>query len=68
MKNNQIYHNKRNRNKSIKIIDNKNIKSNSNIVNTGVDPNNKSNFTNFKKKIISKNNEESNYIDNLIYI
>ena len=63
MKNNQIYHNKRNRNKSIKIIDNKNIISNSNIVNTAVAPNNKSNFTNFKKEIISKNNEESNYID-----
>ena len=63
MKNNKIYHNKRNRNKSIKIINNKNIISNSNAVNTLVGSNNKSNLTNIKKEIFSKNNEESNFIN-----
>ena len=62
MKNNKIYHNKRNRNKSIKITDNKNIKSNTNAVNSIGFSNNKSNLTNIKKEIISKNNEESNFI------
>ena len=62
MKNNKIYHNKRNRNKSIKIINNKNIISNSNAINTLVGSNNKSNLTSIKKEIISKNNEESNFI------
>ena len=62
MKNNKIYHNKRNRNKSIKITDNKNIKSNTNAVNSIGFSNNKSNLISTKKEIISKNNEESNFI------
>jgi len=63
MKNNKIYHNKRNRNKSIKIINNKNIISNSNAVNSVVSSNNKSDLTSIKKEIISKNNEETNFIN-----
>ena len=62
MKNNKIYHNKRNRNKSIKITDNKNIKSNINAVNSIGFSNTKSNLISTKKEIISKNNEESNFI------
>ena len=57
MKNMQIYHNKRNRNKSTKIIDNKNIKSSVNSVSSITGYNKKSNYTSFKKEINSKNNE-----------
>ena len=64
MKNMQIYHNKRNRNKSTKIIDNKNIKSNVNSVSSITGYNKKSNYTSFKKEINSKNNEESNFSNN----
>ena len=64
MKNMQIYHNKRNRNKSTKIIDNKNIKSSVNSVSSITGYNKKSNYTSFKKEIISKNNEESNFSNN----
>ena len=64
MKNMQIYHNKRNRNKSTKIIDNKNIKSSVNSVSSITGYNKKSNYTSFKKEINSKNNEESNFSNN----